>query len=188
MVRLITKPRVLIVGLSIAAALVILQGCPFNPNGGGKPNGDGKTQKSPVEVLKKIKYAFNGRYIEDYKDCLSEYFTFYFDPNDVGDDVGGYIIPETWDYYEETDAVKNMFDLAYSIRLTIDTAGLGEPGPDDNIYTADNVYIDLLLMVDSLNGYQASGFVDFEFVVEGEDASGNKIWRVKNWWDHTGVG
>ncbi|GAI52797.1 unnamed protein product, partial [marine sediment metagenome] len=116
---------------------------------------------------------------------LSPDFVFYFDPNNVGDYVGDYIIPVSWTKTEMMSAVRNMFNLAYSINLEIPilTQGedaFGKPDEGDTTFTKTNVTVDLLLMVDEYNGFQVTGFCDFEFT---KDGSGN--WPITIWWDRT---
>jgi len=82
-------------------------------------------------------------------------------------------------------AIRNMFNLAYSIYLQIPILGQGEdafgkPGEGDTTFAKVNVTVDLLVMVDESNGFQVTGFCHFEFT---KDGSGN--WPITIWWDRT---
>ena len=143
---------------------------------------------SPAQVLKNVEIAFNQRDINLLKGMLSENFVFYFDPDDVGTNPPGvpnYRIPESWTYTDFWQAVSRMFTNAYSISLTIPTAGVGEPAPSEETYKAENISIKLLVMVDEVNGFIAdTGYCDFQFErYDGEE--GRKLWRLTKWWDRT---
>ena len=143
---------------------------------------------SPANVLKNVERAFNRRDINLLKGMLSENFVFYFDPDDVGQNPPGvpnYEIPEWWTYTTFWQAVSRMYTNAYSISLTIPTAGFGEPAPSEETYKAENISIKFLVMVDEENGYLADhGYCDFEFErYDGEE--GRKFWRLTKWWDRT---
>lgn len=170
-------------GTVVVVGVLAISGCIFGP-----PDDKGEEAApefgSPAGVVEMIEVAYTNGDIELYKECLSQNFTFYFDPNNVGDDVEGYIIPDSWGYDEEVIAVGNMFDNAYSVNLSITTANMGEPEPTDSTYTAYNINIVLLVMVDSQNGFRATGPVDFEFESYLNDKN-EKQWRVRNWWDRT---
>lgn len=145
---------------------------------------------SPYGVLTELVYCFNHNQedgIIDRMDAvLSPDFTFYFDPDDVGDYVGDYEIPVSWTKTEMMSAITNLFNQAYSIALQIPTLRQGEdafgkPGEGDTTFTKTNVTVDLRVMIDESSGYQATGFCDFEFT---KDGSGN--WPITIWWDRTG--
>ena len=142
---------------------------------------------SPVNVLKNVEISFNRGDINLLKAMLSTNFVFYFDPRDVGSNPPGsqYRIPESWSYTEFWPALKNMFDQAYSINLSIPTSRVGTPGENETIYKAENISISLLVMVDDLNGFIANGgYCDFE-LERYDSASGKKYWRLTKWRDRT---
>ncbi|HUU57099.1 MAG TPA: hypothetical protein VMW93_07145 [bacterium] len=174
--------------LTIATALAALlfTGCLFSPPEIEDPEAP-PVMNSPANVLKTIEIAYNQRNIRYYKSALSENFVFYFDPRDVGQTppVGTYIIPETWSYTDDWRATDRMFQKAYDISLTIPTARVGTPEPDDNIYKANNISIKLLVMVEELNGYIADmGYCNFEFEKYKNEANEDR-WRLRKWWDNT---
>ena len=145
---------------------------------------------SPVKVLKNVEIAFNRGDVNLLKGMLSENFVFYFDPDDVGTNPPGvpnYRIPESWTYTDFWQAVSRMFTNAYSISLTIPTAGVGEPAPSEETYKAENISIKLLVMVDEVNGFIAdTGYCDYQFErYDGEE--GRKFWRLTKWWDWTAM-
>ena len=170
-------------GTVVVVGVLAVNGCIF----GTPPPEDDETTAglgSPAGVVEYIEDAYIVRNIEDYKECLSPNFTFYFNPLDVGKEVGDYIIEESWGYDEEIGAIENMFDQAYDIEIDLVGKQVGDPEPNDDKYKAYNVQINLLVMVDATTGFRANGFVDFEFEsYNGE--KGEKLWRVLNWWDKT---
>jgi hypothetical protein len=144
---------------------------------------------SPANVLKNVEISFNNRDVDLLKAMLSTTFVFYFDPDDVGQNPPGrrYEIPESWSYTEFWKAVDNMFTKAYSISLTIPTGNVGTPGENETKYSAENISINFLVMVDELNGYMADqGYCNFAFESYTSEA-GKKCWRLTKWWDRTAV-
>jgi hypothetical protein len=144
---------------------------------------------SPANVLKNVEISFNRRDVDLLKAMLSTTFIFHFDPDDVGQNPPGgqYRIPGGWSYTEFWKAVENMFTEAYSISLTIPTDQVGTPEENETTYRADNVSINLIVMVDELTGYQANqGYCNYEFEkYNGEE--GKKCWRLTKWWDRTAI-
>jgi len=139
--------------------------------------------------LRTVEASFNYRAIDYLKDALSPNFVFYFDPRDVGKYPPGknYVVPERWSSFEFWVAVNNMFNKAYTIDLSINTSGVGEPEPEEKTYLADNIDLALLVMVDEKHGYIADkGYCNFEF--ESYPTKERKRnWRLTKWWDRTSV-
>jgi hypothetical protein len=79
-----------------------------------------------------------------------------------------------------------MFENAHSISLRINKDNVGAPGENENTYRAENVTINLLVMIDELNGFRAGdfGYCNFEFE-RYEAQGGQKLWRLTHWWDRT---
>jgi len=131
----------------------------------------------PKYVLASVEKAFNERDKDLLDDCLQADFTFYFDAGDVGRNPPGseYLIPESWSKAEFTGASANMFDEArYKI---------GKPKEGVTYFDVKKNPLDIVVMVDELNGYRANqGYCDFGF---GRQAGGQ--WRMVNWYDHTGA-
>ena len=147
----------------ITAAALLAVSCV--EEGGTTPGPTYPEATSPANVLKNVELSFNQRNAGLLDGVLSKGFVFYFDPDDVGQHPpgGGYIIPESWSRAEFTGAVSNMFKKAYSVSLSIPTASVGEPDPNETTYDAENINIKLLVMVDELNGYIAdNGYCNFE--------------------------
>ena len=175
-----------VVTAAAAAAALILTGCLFSPPEEVPPQPPVE-MTSPVNVLKNVAIAYNQRNIDLYKKALSTNFVFYFDPRDVGQTPPGktYIIPESWSYTADWEATYNMFNLAYSINLSINTNNIGEPDPEETTYRADNVKISLLVMISELTGYLADGgYCNFEFEKYQNEQSEDR-WRLTKWWDRT---
>lgn len=141
-------------------------------------------ENTPAEVLELIEYSFLARDVTGLERFLTADFVFYFDEDDVGKQVGEYIIPESWTLTDFLSAVSRVFDNAYSVDMSIASANVGEPGTDDTTYTADNVQINFLVMVDAVNGYLAQGFVTFEFAAVYNEKN-EKEWLVAAWRDFT---
>jgi len=143
----------------------------------------------PADVIENVETSFNQRNIDLLKKCLSPDFVFYFDPKDVGQNPPGseYVIPESWSYTEFWNAARNLFEMAYSINLSIPTGGIGTPDPGQNTYKTENVSISLLVMVDERNGFIAdNGYCNFAFEVYYNEQK-EKRWRLVGWWDFTSV-
>lgn len=141
---------------------------------------------APAGLLALVEEAFNNRDIDLLARFLASGYTFYFDEDDVGTGPGDYVIPESWGKDEFTVAAEYMFEQAHTIEMEVDTSNVGTPGNDDTIYFAGDIEVELLVMVDAVNGYMAHGFCDFEFVDTGAGA-GPDNWVIRNWWDHTSV-
>jgi hypothetical protein len=141
---------------------------------------DGRT---PAEALEALEESFNGRNIELFKDVLAPDVVFHFDPHDVGGSVGDYEIPESWGYDELTSPVENMFDVAYDIDFSVSTDYVGDPDDGATEFTAKDVHVRLLVMIDPNNGYLPQGFCDFRF--ENAGYAGYDDWVITDWWDKT---
>ena len=139
---------------------------------------------TPAGVLELTEEAFNSRDIDGLAGCLASNFTFYFDEDDVGDGPGDYIIPESWTSGDFLNPVSRIFDNAFSIDISIVTKTIGDPDPDDTSYTADNVQMQFLVMVEPYYGYLAQGFVTFEFGAVYNEKN-EKEWLVTAWRDFT---
>jgi hypothetical protein len=172
--------NITVVGV-VFAALLIFNAC--DDEGTTPDNGeDGRT---PAETLEALEDSFNAHDVELFKDVLAPEMTFHFDESDVGDDVGGYEIPETWGYDDLVSAVGNMFDQAYSIDFDVTTANVGDPDEGATDFTAEDVHVRLLVMVNAGNGLMADGFCDFRF--ENTGYGGYDDWVITDWWDYTAV-
>jgi hypothetical protein len=147
------------------------------------PPDNGEDGRTPAEALEALEDSFNAHDVELFKDVLAPEVIFHFDPNDVGDDVGGFIIPESWGYDDLVSAVGNMFDQAYSIDFSVSTADVGDPDEGATEYTAEAVHVRLLVMIDAGNGFLAEGFCGFRFINAG--FGNNDDWVITDWWDYT---
>ncbi len=171
--------------LTVIVGALAAAGCIFGADdpstGGGE---DPVVPDSPSDVIYNLEIAYNTRDINLYKQCLSPQFTFYFNQSDVGTDVNGYIIPTSWGYEEDWDATGNMFTLAYDIAMQLPENSIPEPPDGATTFTADNITVSLLVMVDENNGYIANkGTLEFTF--ETYVSGGNTYWRIRDWRDFT---
>jgi hypothetical protein len=140
---------------------------------------------TPSYVLELVEESFNRQGISVLDGVLSTDFVFYFNPIDVGDDVEGFTIPESWDRDSHMRACDNMFSQAYSINFSIDTTGIEEPEGGATTFAASDIWIVITVMINSLNGFQAEGPCDFEFV--NDTSAGYDDWKVNAWYDRTAI-
>lgn len=173
--------RTLNVVIAYAVTLSILIGCDGRIE---PPPIEGPSLTTPAGTIELIEVAFNRRDVDELKECLTGDFTFHFDPEVIGNPVGDYTIPESWNRADFFYAVSRMFNTAFSVDISIVSANVGEPDPDDAYYTADNVQIRFLVMVDIIGGYLAQGFVTFEFRKEVNEKN-EQEWLVTAWRDFT---
>jgi len=173
----------------MAMALTALSGCLFSPPPtAGTVEQPPIVNNSPINVLRNVERSYNTMDYDLYKSCLSNNYVFYFNPNDVGEIVQGYEIPVTWNRVEDLESAYHMFGQAYSITMSIPTEAVGEPGPSDKTWRADNITISLTLLTSPGNGLRiGAGYCNFEF--ERYDVNvGTKVehrWRLSRWWDYT---
>jgi hypothetical protein len=150
----------------------------------------GTTQPPPpyeiISLIESIELSFNIRDIEDLEVCLASDFIFCFDPKDVGEETGEYIIPESWTRDQFIDIVGYIFDVVYSIDLKIDTSVIHNPITDDKTYTAADVPVRFLIMIDPVSGFLAQGTFTFELRAE-YDRYHRNYWYVTTWRDFTGL-
>jgi len=176
--------------ITLAAAVALLAFACGEEEGVTPPPGPDRLEPtSPAAVLWNVEISFNQHDVDPLKRVLGPDFVFYFDPDDVGQNPPGseYEIPESWSYAEFYTAVNNLYTEAYSIKLTIPTGNVGTPGENETKFRADNISINLLVMLDELNGYIADqGFCNFAFESYTSEA-GKKCWRLTGWWDRTSV-
>ncbi|MGD8717663.1 MAG: hypothetical protein PVH29_02465 [Candidatus Zixiibacteriota bacterium] len=174
--------------LITAAALLALLVAACDDGPDEEPEQGEVVNAMPSGVLTNISVSFNRRDVEIVEGALGPAFTFYFSPEDVGQNPPGgsnYVIPESWGYTEFRLAVARMFRKAYSIDLAIPTGSIGGPASGAETYRAENVTISLLVMVDELNGFIANqGYCDFAFE-KYKGADGRDYWRLTGWWDNT---
>ncbi len=175
--------------ITLAAALALLALSCGEEEGVTPQEPDRLAPTSPANVLENVELAFNNRDVDLLKAMLSTAFVFYFDPDDVGQNPPGslYRIPESWSYTEFWIVVNKILTKAHSVSLTIPTGNVGTPGENETKYRADNISIDLIVMVDELIGYQANqGYCNFAFESYTSE-TGKKCWRLSGWWDRTAV-
>ena len=169
-----------IILLMAIIALTLSLGCKDETTTPTSPN----LATTPTKAIENFSNSFDSRDIAQYKSCLSEDFTFYFNPADVGETVGdGYVIPESWGYEDDWRATQNMFDFAYSITLDLPSSQIGDPPEGVTEYTQNNVYISLLVMTTSTDGLRADGFVTFTF--EKMNEGGTDVWKIRDFFDYT---
>jgi hypothetical protein len=135
-------------------------------------------------VLGLIEKSFNGRAVIVFGSSLSDDFTFYFNPEELGEQVGDHTIPEFWTRAVFLEAVVDVFDRAYLIEISIDTSGIGEPAGGYSTYTAEGVPVEMFVMIDTVNAFRTVGTFTFEFRAEYNEANGRE-WAVTAWRDYT---
>ncbi|MCP4231785.1 MAG: hypothetical protein GY771_16775 [bacterium] len=144
---------------------------------------------TPSQCIYYLEQAFNDRDIGIFEKQLSPNFIFYFNPSDVGENVGGYTIPSSWDFDHIRRAVWNMvrpYDEggAYQITMDLPEGDVGDPPEGATTYTASNIGLSLLVMFDEENGLIVNKGL-LEFVFEKADNDGEDYWRIKDWRDFT---
>jgi hypothetical protein len=142
---------------------------------------------SPAGIIESIEVSFNTRDINDLEECLAGDFTFYFDADEVGEQVGDYTVPESWTRADFLTAVVDIFDCAYSLDISIATSDIGGPPEGDSTFTAAEVPVEMLVMVEPVNGFIARGTFTFEFRIEYNEKN-KKEWFVTAWQDFTSPG
>jgi hypothetical protein len=147
----------------------------------------GPQGSTPAYTLELMEESFNRQCplcISLLDELLSDDFIFYFDINDIGQEIDGFQIPASWTRDHHMRACENMFEQAYSINLNFNTTGINDPEEGVPSFEANNVQTKILVMVNSTNGYLAQGFCDFEFA--NDASAGHDDWKVSKWYDRTG--
>ncbi len=143
---------------------------------------------SPANVLKNVEISFNQRDVDLLKRVLSTNFVYYTDPGELGrprPEGTPSRPPPIYSFTEFCNVAYNMFATAYSINLKIPTAGVGEPGPEENTFSTADVELSLLVTVDEKSGYVADeGYCHFTFE-KYKNEEGQDRWRLTKWWDDT---
>jgi hypothetical protein len=135
----------------------------------------------PKYVLANVELAFNRGDVNLLSDCLAGDFVFYFDVNDIGQKVDGYTIPASWTREEFLTAAGNLFAGTYDISLTNHWRGIGTPARSETSYFAVDVDLELVVMLDAVNGYALDdGTCDYEFTKT--DA---QKWYLYKWRDRS---
>ena len=170
--------------ISLAAALALLPlAC-----GEEEPPPPPPPVNTPVGVLIDIEVSFNQWDIDLLKKSLSPNFVFYFDPRELGrprPEGTPHRLPSNYSFTDFWHIAYNMFVGAYSINLSIPTGGVGEPGPEETTFYANNVELSLFVAVDEKSGYVADeGYCHFEFE-KYKNKQGRDVWRLTRWWDDT---
>jgi len=166
----ITFTFIVILLLSFTACDDAGMPAPLSPNG-----------NTPGQVLMSLENAFNDRDIDILGAALTSDFTFHFDPLDVGYDVGGYIMPDSWSRGDFLAACGNMFENAQSIDAEIEFESVDDPDDGIDEFTAYTILVRLYVEEDEQNDYLAQDPCDFRFVDRGADGTDN--WVISDWWD-----
>jgi hypothetical protein len=139
---------------------------------------------SPANCLKIVAASWRDKDYGRFKPCLSPDCVFYFNPDDVGQVVEGYTIPESWNRAEMLAAIQNMLDEAYTLDISIPTATVGKPGSGATTWRAHDVVITMTLMIEPVTGYRiGAGYCNFAF--EKYEENNEARWRLTAWWDFT---
>jgi hypothetical protein len=144
---------------------------------------------TPSRCIYYLELAFNDRDISIFEIQLAPDFTFYFNPNDIGSDVNGYIIPASWGYEYIRRAIWNMvrpYDEggAYEITMSLAEGDIDDPPEGDTTHTASNIAINLLVMIDPDNGFIAN-YGTLMFVFEKTAHESEDYWRITEWREFT---
>ena len=103
--------------LVVIALVAITPGCLFSPDK-GKPKDDTDVPRTTIAgVLTNLVNAYKDRDLDRYKVLFDQdNFMFVFDPVDVQDDPD---IPPNWDWPEEENSTRNMFEAELVERVVI---------------------------------------------------------------------
>jgi hypothetical protein len=166
-------------GLASALTALFVLAC---ANGEEDKPGPGPYEPNePKLVLANVEFAFGNQDADLLSTCLGGEFRFYFDLNDVGEEVHGYIIPEFWSKADTLRAVGNMFARTYATTLSANWRTMGSPGPGEKTYVATGVPLRIVVKVDEVNGYALDdGTCDYEFE-QGDGAA----WHLTLWRDRS---
>jgi hypothetical protein len=165
--------------LTFAATALLAAGCGEETTdaGGQEPY----PANEPKYVLANVELAFNADDLNLLDDCLAGDFMFYFDEDDVGQEVNGYVMPLSWTRQEFLTAVGNLFDKTFSVTFNDHWREVGTPGRGEQFYLAPELKLQLSVMVDSKNGYVFDdGSCDYEFTREPGEA-----WFLSKWRDRS---
>jgi hypothetical protein len=165
--------------LTLALAALLILACsnaeeetpttsPYEPN-------------QPKLVLANVELAFGGQDIDLLDSCLGSGFKFYFDVNDVGEKVNGYVMPESWSKADVMRAIGNMFARTYATTLTCHWRTMGSPGQGERTFVATGLPLRIVVMEDEVNGYVFDGGTcDYDFT----QADGG-TWHLTLWRDRS---
>jgi len=154
-------------GLVFLAALCLCLSCSTGTDGDG--NG------TVLETLNKFMDVWNSGDVDVYESLLTDDFTFYFDPWDVGGDI-----PFSWGFDEEITAFNNLFDAvgAENVDVELDLEGVTEPEEGAVTYTVENIPYTLHVTVpDDDIIYLAQAHLNMELTMVDDE------WVITEWWD-----
>lgn len=135
----------------------------------------------PKYVLANVELAFDRGDVNLLSECLAGDFVFLFDVNDIGQKVDGYTIPASWTRDEFLTAAGNMFAETYDTSLTNRWREVGTPAPGETSYFAADVGLEIVVMLDAVNGYAfEDGTCDYEF-----SKTGAQKWYLSKWRDRS---
>jgi hypothetical protein len=164
-------------GVAAALAALFFGGCAEDQ---GTPEGFNPYKTTePKYVLANVEAAFNNKDADLLASSLGDGFEFYFDVNDVDANVNGYVIPERWSESDFMRAVGHMFARTKSIAMTCNWKTMGSPHMNENTYVASHVALEIVVMVDEVNGYAIDdGTCDYGFAKNAAAA-----WHAAKWKD-----
>jgi hypothetical protein len=174
-----------VMGLIVAVYCLILSGFIGCNEVGIDPPPPLPYANDPTEVIFRIEIAFLVHNLRGLQEWLDEGFTFYFKEDDVGDDFGDGIVPESWTRFEFLEAVSSLFEHrgGFGLLMTPDT--LEGPEGEDLVFTAKDVEVTFNIDDDLNRRLKIEGTFDLEFVCLGLNAKGEYEWRVTKWRDFT---
>jgi hypothetical protein len=103
------------------------------------PGDGGGAVNTPSGVVASLEQAINNFNDVGYRALMHDSMTFYFDDDDVGDEVNGYTIPESWPLGIDYPEVKSFLANAYSINCEIDEDAVGTPAMESEAYSSPPV-------------------------------------------------
>jgi hypothetical protein len=166
-------------GMTLALAALFVLAC--SDGGEETPAAGPYEPNEPKLVLANVELAFGDQDNDLLGACLGSGFKFYFDINDVGEEINGYVIPESWSKANLLRATGNMFARTHATTLTANWRTMGSPGPGEKSYVAAGLPLRIVVMVDEMNGYALDdGTCDYEFGQGGGGAWHLTLWRDRS--------
>lgn len=165
--------------LALALAVLFILACgsaeeetptsgPYEPN-------------QPKLVLANVEIAFGNQDLDILEPCLGGDFRFFFDVNDAGEKVNGYVMPEFWSKADIMRATGNMFTRTYATTLTSHWRTMGSPGQGERTFVATGLPLRIVVMEDEVNGYVFDdGTCDYDFAQAEGGAWHLTLWRDRS--------
>jgi hypothetical protein len=167
--------------LATIVAVMLVPGCGVFSPGKGDRDSERPNRETPEGVVEKLADAYRRRDIDDYVDCLTDSFVFYFIPKDTLDPNVTIPAELYWGRSAEEEAHRNMFAQTDLITLTLTGEGKVRVGLDPERWLLER-HFDLHISPSNIYEW-AVGRAHF-YVERQEDG----LYRMYRWDDLEEVG